>query len=134
MTTVAPYGSWISPLSAADASAAAPRYDGARFVADEVWWGESLPDQGGRSSIRRSVDGEVEDLLPAPWSARSRVHEYGGGSWTTDEDGRLYFVEKSDQRVWSLRRGEEPTPLTPDDPQARHGGLRWQHGVLLAIR
>ncbi|MEV5041741.1 prolyl oligopeptidase family serine peptidase [Microbacterium sp. LMI1x-1-1.1] len=134
MTTVAPYGSWISPLSAADASAAAPRYDGARFVADEVWWGESLPDQGGRSSIRRSVDGEVEDLLPAPWSARSRVHEYGGGSWTTDENGRLYFVEKSDQRVWSLRRGEEPTPLTPDDPQARHGGLRWQHGVLLAIR
>ncbi|CAL4859348.1 prolyl oligopeptidase family serine peptidase [Microbacterium sp. MM2322] len=134
MTTIAPYGSWISPLSAADASAAAARYDGARFVADEIWWGETLAEEAGRSSVRRAVDGEVEDVLPAPWSARSRVHEYGGGSWTTDPVGRLFFVEKSDQRVWTLRPGEEPTALTPEDPSARHGGLRWQNGVLLAVR
>ena len=134
MTSIAPHGSWISPLSAADASAAAARYDGARFVGREIWWGESLPEEGGRSSVRRSVDGVIEDALPAPWSARSRVHEYGGGSWTADAAGRLYFVEKSDQRVWALHPGEEPMPLTPEDPHARHGGLRWQHGVLLAIR
>ncbi|WP_413355353.1 S9 family peptidase [Microbacterium sp. 1P06AB] len=134
MTTIAPFGSWISPLSAADASAAAARYDGARFVGAEVWWGETLPDEGGRSSVRRAIGEAAEDVLPAPWSARSRVHEYGGGSWTTDDDGRLFFVEKTDQRVWTMRPGEQPVPLTPEDPGARHGGLRWQNGTLLAVR
>lgn len=135
MTTTAPYGSWISPLSAADASATAARFDGARYVGDEIWWGESLPDEGGRTTVRRAaVDGATLDVLPAPWNARSRVHEYGGGSWTAAEDGRLFFVEKTDQRVWMLRPGAEPVPLTPVDDRARHGGLRWQADTLLAVR
>ena len=135
MTTIVPYGSWISPLSAADASAAAARFDGARYVGDEIWWGESLPDEGGRTTVRRAADdGTAIDVLPAPWSARSRVHEYGGGSWTTSDDGRLFFVEKTDQRVWMLRPGGEPVALTPVDDRARHGGLRWQAGTLLAVR
>lgn len=135
MTTIAPYGSWISPMSAADASAAAARFDGARYVGDEVWWGESLPDEGGRTTVRRTAeDGTVIDILPAPWNARSRVHEYGGASWTATHDGRLFFVEKADQRVWMLRPGAEPVPLTPVDERARHGGLRWQADTLLAVR
>ncbi|MCM3697425.1 prolyl oligopeptidase family serine peptidase [Microbacterium oleivorans] len=135
MTTIAPYGSWISPLSAADASATAARYDGARFVGDEIWWGESLPDEGGRTAVRRvAADGTTVDVLPAPWNAGSRVHEYGGGSWTAADDGRLFFVEKTDQRVWMLRPGDDPVPLTPVDDRARHGGLRWQAGTLLAVR
>ncbi|MFS0866861.1 prolyl oligopeptidase family serine peptidase [Microbacterium sp. 179-B 1A2 NHS] len=135
MTTIAPYGSWKSPLSAADASAASTRFDGARFVGDEIWWGESVAAEGGRSSVRRRTGaGDIEDLLPSPWSARSRVHEYGGGSWTATDDGLLVFVEKTDQRVWSVRPGEDPIPLTAEEPAARHGGLRWQHGTLLAVR
>ncbi|MFI8633469.1 prolyl oligopeptidase family serine peptidase [Microbacterium sp. NPDC077663] len=135
MTTIAPYGSWISPLSAADAAATAARYDGARFVGEEIWWGESLPDEGGRTAVRRTAaDGTTVDVLPAPWNARSRVHEYGGGSWTATDDGRVFFVEKSDQRVWMLRPGGEPVALTPIDDRARHGGLRWQADTLLAVR
>ncbi|WP_394289522.1 prolyl oligopeptidase family serine peptidase [Microbacterium sp.] len=135
MTTIAPYGSWPSPLSAADASASSGRFDGARFVGDEVWWGESLPAEAGRTSVRRrTASGDIEDLLPAPWSAQSRVHEYGGGAWTATPGGQLFFVEKSDQRVWSLLPGSEPVALTPPDPATRHGGLRWQAGTLLAIR
>lgn len=135
MTTTAPYGSWISPLSAAGASAASARFDGARFVGDEVWWGESVAEEGGRSSVRRNrPDGTAEDVLPAPWNARSRVHEYGGGSWTAADDGLLCFVEKTDQRVWALRPGGDPVALTPEDADARYGGLRWQGGVLLAVR
>ncbi|WP_404446748.1 prolyl oligopeptidase family serine peptidase [Microbacterium marinum] len=135
MTTIAPYGSWLSPLSAADASAASARFDGARFVGGEVWWGESLPTEGGRSSVRRrTASGAIEDLLPAPWNARSRAHEYGGGSWTATAEGRLFFVEKTDQRVWSLLPGGDPVPLTEADDAIRHGGLRWQAGTLLAVR
>lgn len=133
MVDTLPYGSWPSPLTAGWASAASPRFEGAALVGDEIWWGQSVPEEGGRTAVRRRTDAGVIDILPAPWSARSQVHEYGGGSWTADADGTLYFVEKTDQRVWALRPGAEPVALTPDTGD-RHGGLTLQHGVLLAIR
>lgn len=130
-----PYGSWPSPVTASAVSAASPRLEGARFVGDELWWGEGVPEEGGRTTVRRRrPDGVQEDLLPPPWNARSRVHEYGGGSWTASEDGTLYFVEKTDQRIWSLTPGDVPKPRTAADDGARYGGLSWQEGRLLAIR
>lgn len=123
------YGSWPSPFSAASVAASAPRIDGARFVGDEIWWGESVPAEGGRLTVRSSSGAEI---LPAPWSARSRVHEYGGGAWTADADGVLFFVDAGDQRVYRLAPGAQPIPLTAAGPA--HGGLRLQHGRLLAVR
>jgi dipeptidyl aminopeptidase/acylaminoacyl peptidase len=135
MTETRAFGSWPSPLTAAQVTAATPRIEGARFVADEIWWGESVPEEAGRSAVRRRArDGAVVDVLPPPWSARSRVHEYGGGAWTTTDDGVLLFVEKTDQRVWALAPGTDPVPLTPADQGMRFGGLTWQDGALIAIR
>ena len=124
-----PYGSWPSPFSAASVAASAPRIDGARFVGSEIWWGESVPAEGGRVTVRSSIGAEI---LPAPWSARSRVHEYGGGAWTADADGTLYFVDAGDQRVYRLAPGADPVPLTPAGPS--HGGLRLQQRRLFAVR
>ncbi|WP_223628515.1 prolyl oligopeptidase family serine peptidase [Microbacterium sp. EST19A] len=123
------YGSWPSPFSAASVAASAPRIDGARFVGEEIWWGESVPAEGGRVTVRSSSGAEI---LPGPWSARSRVHEYGGGAWTTDAEGTLFFVDAGDQRVYRLAPGSQPVPLTPAGPA--HGSLRVQHGRLLAVR
>ena len=135
MSETRAFGSWPSPLTAADVTAATPRIDGARFVGDDVWWGEGVPEEGGRTAVRRrGADGAIEDVLPTPWNARSRVHEYGGGSWTTTDDGTLLFVEKADQCVWALEPGTEPRSLTSADHGMRFGGLRWQNGELLAIR
>jgi dipeptidyl aminopeptidase/acylaminoacyl peptidase len=124
-----PYGSWPSPLSAEDVSQSAPRIDGARFVGDEIWWGESVPSQGGRVTVRSSSGAEI---LPEPWNARSRVHEYGGGAWTADAEGTLYFVNAADQRVHRMPRGGVPEPLTAPGPQ--YGGLTLQQGRLFAVR
>lgn len=123
------YGSWPSPFSAASIAVSSPRIDGARFVGTDVWWGESVPAEQGRVTVRSSSGVE---LLPAPWSARSRVHEYGGGAWTADADGTLYFVDAADQRVRRLTQGTEPVLLTP--PGTAHGGLRVQGGRLFAVR
>ncbi|WP_341954511.1 prolyl oligopeptidase family serine peptidase [Microbacterium sp. LWH13-1.2] len=124
-----PFGTWTSPFSAARIAASSPRIDGSAFVGDEIWWGESIPSEGGRLTVRSSTGAEI---LPAPWSARSRVHEYGGGAWTADAEGTLYFVDAKDQRVRRMRRGGEPEPLTPAGPA--HGGLRLQQGRLFAVR
>jgi dipeptidyl aminopeptidase/acylaminoacyl peptidase len=135
VTQILPYGSWPSPITAEAVSAAAPRLDGARFVGDEVWWGQSVPAEAGRVAVlRRTPQGDVQTVLPAPWNARSSVHEYGGGAWTATDDGELLFVEKTDQRVWAMRPGAAPRPLTPDDHAERYGGLSRQAGRLLAIR
>jgi dipeptidyl aminopeptidase/acylaminoacyl peptidase len=129
-----PYGAWTSPVTAESVVAASPRIEGARFVGNEIWWGQSVPEEGGRTTVRRRTpDGAVSDILPPPWSARSRVHEYGGGSWT-EADGVLVFVEKTDQRVWMLRPGAPPVALTPAAGGMRFGGLTWQRGRLLAVR
>src|SRR5205823_2936873 len=97
--------------------------------ADEIWWGESVPSERGRMTVRSSTGAEV---LPSPWSARSRVHEYGGGSWTAGDDGVLFFVSADDQRIFRVSPGAAPSPLTPAGPA--HGGLRLQDGRLLAVR
>lgn len=125
-----PYGSWPSPISAADAAAGSTRFDGARFVNGAAYWVQSV---AGRMTVFR--EGASEPLLPEPWNVRSRVHMYGGGAWSAGADGTVFFVEASDQRVWSLAPGSaEPRPLTPVDETATYGGLTISAGVLLAVR
>ena len=117
---VAPYGSWVSPFSAADVARGGHHLDGGGFVGADVWWLETMSEEQGRNAVRRrGSDGSPVDVLPAPWNARTRVHEYGGGSWTTVEGSEgdaasLVFTEFSDQRMYRLDHGsDQPVPLTP---------------------
>ena len=130
----AAHGSWPSPLSAVDLAVAGVKIDGACYSDEGIWWSESVPQQRGRMTVLRlDPDGTVHEVLPAPWSARSRVHEYGGGAWTVTPDGVLMFVDGDDQRVHRLDPGAtDPIPLTAPGP--RYGGLRLQQGRLFAVR
>ncbi|MGI8868426.1 MAG: prolyl oligopeptidase family serine peptidase [Mycobacteriales bacterium] len=116
-----PYGSWPSPLTAADIAGGTRPLSGGHTVGGELWWLEGRPTEGGRQVVaRRAPNGDVEALLPAPWNVRSRVHEYGGAAWIGVPDGAaraLVFVNFADQRIWRLdvdRPGGVPVPLTPE--------------------
>lgn len=112
-TQVRPYGSWTSPLSAALIASGAIGLSGVRLSGRDLYWSEMRPAEGGRSVVvRRRPDGRIEDCIPAGFNARTRVHEYGGGAWLVAED-TLYFSNFSDQRLYRLRPGGTPTPLTP---------------------
>ncbi len=115
MPKQAPFGSWTSPVSAAHAASAAGRLVEPSRVDGALYWLEGRPAEGGRSAIVEWRDGQTRDLLPAPWNARSRVHEYGGGSYLV-AGGTVYFCNFADQRIYrqSLTEGD-PTPLTPED-------------------
>ncbi|WP_346619505.1 S9 family peptidase [Blastococcus montanus] len=115
MRTPLPHGSWPTPITSELVVRTAARLGEVMVDGDEVWWSEARPDEGGRSVIvRRSADGTVADALPAPWNARTRVHEYGGGAWTVS-DGTLWFTEFSDQRLYRLDPGAgSPVPVTPE--------------------
>ncbi len=140
-TMTAPYGAWPSPISAADVARARIRLSFPTVIGDQVWWQEQRPTEGGRTTImRRAADGRVAELLPAPWNARTRVHEYGGQSYLPVPDGkggfRVAFANFADQRLYLSgpdRAGEapaEPRPLTPKP--AGPAALRYADLVLSA--
>jgi len=107
------YGEWPSPIDAAEV---ARKQVGLAFpVIDDagVWWQESRPEQGGRLVIVcRGPDGVSRDRLPAPWNARTRVHEYGGKSYLPVPGG-LIFANFADQRLYRCNGTGDPEPLTP---------------------
>jgi dipeptidyl aminopeptidase/acylaminoacyl peptidase len=127
--TIAPYGEWQSPITATMLTEAGRPLSFASIVGEETWWSEMQPDKGGRTAVMvRRPDGGVAELLPEPWNARSRVHEYGGVSWVAvpagDGSHALVFANFADQRLYRLDPGAaEPVALTPEP--AEPAGLRY---------
>lgn len=116
MPTTAPYGTWTSPIDAADTVAGVVRFADIGFAVDNLYWVEMRPSEGGRQVlVRRDGEGEISDLTPPPWNVRTRVHEYGGGSFIAG-DGHVIFSEFSDQRLYSIRDGRIE-PLTAEPPR-----------------
>ena len=114
---VTPYGAWRSPLTARSLVQGAAGIS--EVMADPVrpwmlWWAESRPDNGGRTSVMccdlRS--GESQQITTPDANVRTLVHEYGGGAWWP-HDGDLYYVEYTDQRLYRQSPGGEPSALTP---------------------
>lgn len=114
MATAA-YGSWSSPIAPELLARGQVRLAFPSFAEDgSLYFTELRPSEAGRIVVvRRRPDGAFEDLLPAPYSARSRVHEYGGLSYLV-HGGELLFVHQADQQLWRRRldASEEPRPLT----------------------
>lgn len=125
MTTVAPYGSWASPIAAATVARAGRRLAFPAIAADgAVWWAEGRPDEGGRVALmRRPEGGEPERVTPEGVNVRTRVHEYGGGAWCLVGPDLVVFVDFSDQRLYRQRLGEEPVAISPEPPEP--GALRY---------
>src|SRR5262245_19989110 len=120
-----PFGLWPSPITPAMAAAASRRFGTLAADGGALYWSESRPEEGGRQTIlRATADGSVHELLPAPFSARSRVHEYGGGEFLVAGE-TLYFSNDSDQQVYQVndvRLGEAPRRLT-NAPATRFADL-----------
>jgi len=136
-----PYGEWPSPISAAEIAGGESRGAFPVIIGSDTWWQQGLPDEGGRTTIMHSSGGKQSTLLPAPWSARTRVHEYGGQSFLPvpraalqpeQSEGRpakgyeIVFANFADQRLCLAGPGvadgrEQPRPITPD-PVAVQGG------------
>ena len=115
---IAPFGSWESPVTTEMLTAGALRFDELDVDGDDLYWVESRPDEQGRyAAMRYSSSGEISEVTTADYSARTLVHEYGGGSFAISS-GVGYFSNFSDQRLYRrpVDGSEEPTPLTPEIP------------------
>ena len=105
-----PYGSWPSPISAELITRAAPSLNFIQSYGDDLYWVEGRPWEAGRNVImRRDSNGSITDLLPAPFSHYSRVHEYGGMAYALNDD-HLYFVNATDQNIYKYCLDDTSAP------------------------
>ena len=105
MTRVAPFGAWDSPLSAAHVAAASLALGGLTVDGHDVWWIEGRPAEEGRAVVVRwRSDTGARDMIAPPWNARTRVHEYGGGSLAVAGRHRVLLASARPARVPARRR------------------------------
>ena len=84
--TIAPYGSWRSPVSTQDVFAQSIAIDNLRLDGGSLYWSELRPD-GKAAIVRRAPDGTIADVTPPGYNARTRVHEYGGSAFAVWDGG-----------------------------------------------
>ena len=114
--TIAPYGSWKSPITAEIVAGGEVGLEQIRIDGNDIYWIERRAQEGGRKVIvRRSSDGRLTDVTPAGFNARTRVHEYGGGDYAVSH-GTIVFSNFTDQRLYHQELSSEPKPLTPEGP------------------
>ena len=117
-TDTVEYGGWSSPVTAESIVQGSRGLSTLAVDKGYVYWVESRPLEGGRSTIMRKKEGQsdtaAEELLAAPWNVRTRVHEYGGRSMLVS-NGVVWFTHFTDQRIYRMVIGEAPVAITPED-------------------
>ena len=109
-----PFGSWASPVAAADLAGAAVAMADLQVANGQPWWRESRPQERGRQVlVTRGPDGAARVVTPEGFNVRTRVHEYGGAAYVVLPDGSVVFSGFDDQRLYRQRPGQAPAPLTP---------------------
>ncbi|MBK7600909.1 MAG: S9 family peptidase [Acidobacteria bacterium] len=120
----APFGSWKSPITSDLIVSGSIGLGQIAIDGDDIYWIESRPSEKGRNVIiRYGSNGELTEMTPHPYNARTRVHEYGGGSYIVHR-GALFFSNFTDQRIYRVEAGEEPVPVTLE------GDFRYADGVI----
>jgi dienelactone hydrolase len=131
MPTARAYGSWPSPLTAADCAQGSVRLGQMVWDPPDLYWIESRPQEQGRAVLMR-WQGAPTEVLPSQFHVRTTVHEYGGGAFTV-QDGTVVFSHYPDQRLYLFSQAHpQPLPLTPEG--FRYGDGCLHQGYWIGIR
>ncbi|HGA2318983.1 TPA: prolyl oligopeptidase family serine peptidase [Pseudomonas putida] len=126
-----PVSSSAADFSAAQAVAAGTDFAELKVSAEGLFWNEFRPADGA-CRIWHWRDHQARCLTPDGFSVRSRVYEYGGGSFCLGGDG-LLFVNETDQQVYTQSlTGAAPRALTAE-AKCRYGDVQWHAGKVLAV-
>jgi dipeptidyl aminopeptidase/acylaminoacyl peptidase len=132
-----PYGSWSSPITCDVLlrGVVHMRNQMIRWDGDDLYWSELRPYEGGRIVVcKRDAAGNIADVTPPDFNARSRVHEYGGGHYAV-KDGTVYFTNFTDQRLYRQDAGGAPRAITAE-ADVRHADMLIDssRGRVIAVR
>jgi dipeptidyl aminopeptidase/acylaminoacyl peptidase len=108
----ATFGSWESPITTDLMLGDSVGLGEISVFNGNVYWIEMRPQEKGRYVIvKQAPDGQQTDVIPAEFNARTRVHEYGGGSYLVTEKG-LVFSNFSDQALYLIDNDYKCSKLT----------------------
>ena len=129
---IAAYGSWKSPITSELTSSKSVSLDQVRIFDDTIYWLERRPGESGRCVITSYSNNTRADILPPPFNARSRVHEYGGGVYCVCEHG-VFFVNDADQDIYLVTK-QSPKRITHSE-HLRFADLNFdsEHDRILCI-
>jgi dipeptidyl aminopeptidase/acylaminoacyl peptidase len=114
MTAIRSFGSWVSPLSAAQTASASITLAHASAAAGRLLWVEARPAEKGRYVlVALGADGAPVEQTPPDFNVRTRVHEYGGLAYA-QAGARLVYSHFPDQRLYLQSGGAPPRAVTPD--------------------
>ena len=136
MPTIAPYGTWKSPITTDLIVQDSVSLGSMQLDGDDLYWVEMRPQEGARNVIvRRTPDGDVRDVTPEPYNVRTRVHEYGGLCFWV-KDGVVLFSNFADQRVYRQEPDGQPEPITPEGVDLRFadGKIDGSRDRLICVR
>ena len=132
--TIAPYGAWESPLTAAS------MFEGADSVSylfvddDRLYFIERRASANGRNIlVRLNENSNPEQLTSSDISVRSRVHEYGGRPYLIDGDD-IYYSQFNDQKIHKRLPGGETQALTIEGLRYMECVADHEHNQLICVR
>ena len=96
-----PFGSWKSPITGKAITTSVVGLSELKTNQQSIFWLESRPQDNGRNVPVRFLQGGKQDLITDEFSARSRVHEYGGGAYCIGA-GNIYIVNSADQNIYKI--------------------------------
>lgn len=128
------YGSWKSPITSDVIVSETINIGQIALDGKNVYWVEMRPAESGRYVIvTQSPDGHITDITPSPFNARTRVHEYGGGSFTVS-NSVVYFSNFGDHRLYCQSPGEDPVPITPETEMRYADCIVDPQGHIICVR
>jgi len=135
LSKIAPYGSWGSPITSELYASAYVGLGEVQLKDGTVYWNELRPKEQGRYVVvELGSDGKTRDITPPGFNARTRVHEYGGGSYLVDK-GTVYFSNYQDQRLYRQKPGSGPEALTsPVDVRYADGVMDHRRDRIISVR
>ncbi|CAF0731439.1 unnamed protein product [Rotaria sordida] len=125
------YGTWLSPIQSS--LIVENILTLSEIEIDEkgnIYWLELRPLENGRYVLRSNK--QQDDLISKTFNCRTRVHEYGGGSYIV-KNNIIYFSNFNDQRIYKLdiKENNLPIPLTNE---SNNSSLRYADFTIDLIR
>ncbi|KAI5467493.1 Alpha/Beta hydrolase protein [Mariannaea sp. PMI_226] len=114
-----PYGSWESPISLDSVVSKSWKLSSPRANAKSGRAFYTERREAGGISIIEITDNGLKDVLPAEYSAKSSVYEYGGAPYAVLPDDRIIFSNK-DGAVYILNPDTRAASRLTGEPNLRY--------------
>ncbi|MBA3817026.1 MAG: S9 family peptidase [Parachlamydiaceae bacterium] len=126
------YGTWNSPITAEIIASGVTSTINMHTDGSTTYWCEMRPSNKGHYTIvKRDEIGNIKDVTPPEFNARTFVHEYGGGAFAVAHD-IVYTSSGADGKIYYVIRDKEPIALTEGQISTEYQGKKCWKGTRFA--